>query len=220
MDQRRVLSRAIGQLAGERAIVCGNSMGGGLTMLQAAVEPNSVEGLVLTGSVFPAILRSLPNPLVVAAFGTYRVPLLGEAALEARFRRMSPEQMVRLGFAMCATRPGDIPPEVVLAHVEALRERTEDPEATRAFVEASRSMMRLGRRPEVAARALDGVRCPVLVLHGRRDRLVPARWAEEALAGHPSWTGHIFPDLGHIPQLEAPDRWLAEVADWHEETYT
>ncbi len=219
MDQRRVLSRAIAQLGNGRVILCGNSLGGGLAILHAAVEPDSVAGLVLTGSVFPAVVRRPPNPLVMAAFGTYQVPGLGEAAIRARLRRMSPEQMVRLGFALCAARPEEIPAEVGLAHVEILRERATDPEATKAFIEASRSMMRLGRRPAVAARALAGVRCPVLVLHGRRDRLVPAAWAEAALAAHPEWRGRIFPDLGHIPQLEAPGRWLAETADWYAETY-
>ncbi len=219
MDQRRVLSRFISEKASGQTIVCGNSMGGGLALLQAAVEPASVAGLVLTGSIFPAVKRRPPNPLVVAAFGTYQVPVLGEMALEARIRRMDPEQMVRLGFAMCAARPEEIPREVYAAHAEGLRERAKDPEAARAFVEASRSMMRLGRRPQIAARALDGVRCPVLVLHGRRDRLVPVSWAEAAVAGHPSWRARFFPDLGHIPQLEAPGRWLTEVADWYSEVF-
>jgi pimeloyl-ACP methyl ester carboxylesterase len=140
-------------------------------------------------------------------------------AMQTRIRKMNPERMVRLGFAMCAARPDKIPAEVYMAHVEVLRRRAEDPEGARAFLDASRSIMRLGRRPEIAARAIDGVKCPVLVLHGRRDRLVPAAWAEEAVSEHPSWSAHFFPDLGHIPQLEAPGRWLAELADWFAETY-
>ena len=55
------------------------------------------------------------------------------------------------------------------------------------------------------------------MLHGRRDRFVPAAFAEAVLAAHPTWRGRIFPDLGHAPQLEAPGRWLAEVADWYAE---
>jgi pimeloyl-ACP methyl ester carboxylesterase len=60
--------------------------------------------------------------------------------------------------------------------------------------------------------------CPVLLLHGRRDRLVPVAFAEAELARHPGWRGRFFPDLGHIPQMEAPGRWLAEVADWFSDT--
>ena len=61
------------------------------------------------------------------------------------------------------------------------------------------------------------MRCPVLLLHGRRDRLVPASYAEAVLERYPAWRGRIFPDLGHVVQLEAPGRWLSEVADWFAE---
>ncbi len=61
--------------------------------------------------------------------------------------------------------------------------------------------------------------CPVLVLHGRRDRFVPAAFAEAELARHPGWRGRFFDDLGHIPQMEAPGRWLSEVADWSSSTF-
>jgi pimeloyl-ACP methyl ester carboxylesterase len=76
-------------------------------------------------------------------------------------------------------------------------------------------MLRLGRMRDVAARTFDRVRSPVLVLHGRRDRLVPVTFAEGALDAHPEWRGRIFPDLGHVPQIEAPGRWLSEVSDWY-----
>ena len=75
-------------------------------------------------------------------------------------------------------------------------------------------MLRLGRLPERAAAAIDAVHCPVLVLHGRTDRLVPAALPRTCSRSHPDWSGRIFPDLGHVPQIEAPGRWLAEVADW------
>jgi pimeloyl-ACP methyl ester carboxylesterase len=75
-------------------------------------------------------------------------------------------------------------------------------------------MLRLGAVPGRGAAALDAVACPVLVLHGRRDRLVPVAYAEAVLRAHPTWSGRIFPDLGHVPQMEAPDRWLAAVEDW------
>jgi pimeloyl-ACP methyl ester carboxylesterase len=98
--------------------------------------------------------------------------------------------------------------------VDLTRERKDNPDVAEAFLQAARSMMRLGRRPSVSRRALENVRCPVLLLHGRRDRLVPAAFAEAELTRHPDWRGRFFPDLGHIPQMEAPGRWLSEVADW------
>ncbi len=217
MDSRRTLSRFIAELGGGQVVLCGNSLGGGISVLQAAVEPGSVSGLVLSCSIYPWAGHGVPHPLVLAVFGGYRVPRLGERIVEARMRTMSPERTVRLGFAFTAADPDRIPREVVLLHEELVARRRTDPDAVPAFLDAARSMLRLGRRPAIARRAFDAIDAPVLVLHGRRDRLVPAAFAEAELRRHPAWRGRIFPDLGHVPMLEAPGRWLSEVADWHSE---
>jgi pimeloyl-ACP methyl ester carboxylesterase len=217
MSLRRTLSRFVSEKATGRVIVCGNSMGGAIGMLQAAIEPDAQAGLVLTCSTFPWVRGGWPHPLVMAMFSMYRTPGVGEQLVTTRLRRMDPEQLVRIGFRFAAADPRSIPEDVVRLHVEMARERQGDPEVVAAFLDAARSLLRLGARPDVAHRAMDAIRCSVLVLHGRRDRLVPAGFAEAALRRYPQWRGRIFPDLGHVPMLEAPGRWLAEVADWHAE---
>ena len=189
-------------------------MGGAVAMLAAAVEPEAVGGLMLTCSVFPWARGGAPHPVILTAFAAYRSPVAGEwlvrppvrgrrrgarGAAEHADGRRGPQH--RAGRADRPDGGGD-------------RGRREDPDAGPAFLDAARSMLRLGRRPAVAARAMDDVRCPVLVLHGGRDRLVPVAFAEAALRAHPAWRGRIFRDLGHVPQIEAPGRWLAAVADW------
>lgn len=217
MDERRILSRFVAEQAGGRVVLVGNSMGGVIGILHAAVEPETLAGLVLTNSPFPWTRGALPHPAVLAGFAAYDAPGLGPLVLEARIRRLDPERAVRLGLRFVAADPRSIPDEVVRLTVEQVRARGLDPDAPAAFHDAWRSLRRLGRRSDVARRAMDGVRCPVFVLHGRRDRLVPAAYAEAALREHPTWRGRIFPDLGHVPQMEAPGRWLAEVADWYDE---
>lgn len=217
MDERRVLSRFIEEHASGRVVIVGNSMGAVIGMLHAAVEPASPAGLVLTDSPFPWVRGAFPHPAVIVGFAAYDAPGLGPLVLEARLRRLDAGRAVRLGFRFVAADPSSIPEEIVRLTVEQVRERGLDPDAPAAFQDAWRSLRRLGRRPDVAKRAMDGVRCPVLVLHGRRDRLVPAAYAEAALRAYPAWRGRIFPDLGHVPQMEAPGRWLVEVADWHSE---
>jgi pimeloyl-ACP methyl ester carboxylesterase len=219
MDQRRSISDLIRWVDAPRVILCGNSMGGAISILQAAVEPATVSGIVLTNSVFPWRLRAVPHPLVIASFGVYATPRLGEGVVAWRVRDMDPEQMVRLSLRVLAADARSIPDDVLRLLVDLTRERQNDPDVTRSFIDGARSMLRLGRRPQVSRRALDNVTCPVLVLHGRRDRLVPVAFAEAELARHPGWRGRFFRDLGHIPQMEAPGRWLAEVADWFADTF-
>jgi pimeloyl-ACP methyl ester carboxylesterase len=134
-----------------------------------------------------------------------------------RFGPVDPKVAVRASLAMIAADARSVPPEMVRLMGDQVRARTRDPDAGPAFLEAARSMLRLGAMPGRAAATLDAVRCPVLVLHGRRDRLVPVAYAEAVLRSHPEWSGRIFPDLGHVPQMEAPDSWLAAVTGWSAE---
>ena len=217
MDERRIVSRFISELATGSVVLSGHSMGGVIAILQAAVEPASTAGLVLTSSALPWSRGGLPHPAVMGAFALYDTPGVGDRFARIRMSRMDPEQVVRFGYRMVATDPSSIPDEIVRMSVDLVRERQRDPDAPDAFLDAARSMLRLGKRPDVSARALDAIACPVLVLHGRRDRFVPAAFAEAVLAAHPSWRGRIFPGIGHAPQMEAPGRWLAEVADWYAE---
>jgi pimeloyl-ACP methyl ester carboxylesterase len=189
-------------------------MGGGISMLEAALEPDSVEGLVLSNSVFPWVRGATPAPIVMLGFGMYQLPRIGEWASRQRLSALEADRAVRMGLRIVAADPGTIDPELVRAHIEQLARLQGDPDAGAAFLEAARSLLALGRRPEAARWILDAIRCPVLVIHGREDRLVPLRYAEAALAGHPGWEMRLLPKVGHIPQMEAPERWLGAVGNW------
>ncbi len=214
---RELLSAFLEKLVGGSAVLIGNSMGGAISMLQAALEPASVEALVLSSSVFPWAKGARPAAIVMVGFALYRTPGVGRWLATRRFRHMDPEQAVRIGFRIITADPRAIPTDVVLAHAELLRQRQRDLEAEEAFLQATRSLLSLGRRPEVSRRILDGIASPVLVIHGRRDRLVPIEFAEAAVEERPKWRLREFPDLGHVPQLEAPVRWLAAVTGWLDE---
>lgn len=217
MSHRRTLSRFIDATATGRVVACGHSMGAAVALLQAAVEPESLAGLCLTSPVVPPARLALPHPAVVALFSAYRTRGIGERVAALRFRASETEAVVRAGFRFLAADPLSIPADVIEATIDVERRRRSDPEAQVAYLETVRSIIRFLRRPDVAERALSNVRCPTLVIHGRRDRYLPAAWTEAALARRRGWRGRIFPDLGHLPMLEAPGRWLSEVADWHAE---
>jgi pimeloyl-ACP methyl ester carboxylesterase len=214
-DNRRLLARFVGEVAGGGPVVlCGNSMGGGVSMLQAALAPETVEALVLSNSVFPWVRGAYPAPIVMAGFGLYQLPRIGEWVSHQRLNRLEAERAVELGLRIIAADPARIDPDLVRAHVEQLLRHQTDDDAGPAFLEAARSLLALGRHPAAARWILDSLRCPVLVIHGREDRLVPLRYAEAALADHADWEMRLIPKVGHVPQMEAPERWLAATEAW------
>jgi pimeloyl-ACP methyl ester carboxylesterase len=214
LDHRLAISRLLEEHTTGDAILVGNSLGGTLALLQAAFEPESVRALVLTDPALPWAWGALPSPIVMAGFGLYLVPAVGEWAVRRRLSASLAERMVAFGLRLCAADASSIDAEVVRAHVDSVRARQTDPDAADAFVSSARSLMDLGMHPATCRRLLDAVRCPALLLHGGRDRFVPLRFAARAAELHPGLELRVFRDLGHIPQLEAPERWLAAVEGW------
>ena len=50
------------------------------------------------------------------------------------------------------------------------------------------------------------MQCPVLLVWGDRDRMVPHRGSRHVIDSLPDTTYELFPDCGHCPQVEEPDR--------------
>lgn len=213
-DLRATVSRFVDEVAGAPVVLVGNSMGGGISMLEAALEPAAVEALVLSNSVFPWTRGSLPAPVVMLGFSLYRLPRVGEWFARQRITRVEAERAVEVGFRIITHDPSSIPEDLVRLHVEQLVRHQQNPDAGPAFLEAARSLMALGRHREVVRWIVNSVKCPVLVIHGRSDRLVPVGFAESAARMRPDWDLRLLPKVGHVPQMEAPERWLGLVEGW------
>ena len=67
-------------------------MGGGIAVMQAAVEPASVEGLILSSSVYPWARGGMPSPVIMGGFALYRSPI-GEWAVKQRLNAGNAEQI-------------------------------------------------------------------------------------------------------------------------------
>jgi pimeloyl-ACP methyl ester carboxylesterase len=213
-DLRATVSGFIDEVARGPVVLVGNSMGGGIAMLEAALEPKVVQALVLSNSVFPWKRGAFPAPIVMLGFALYEMPWVGEWASRQRLTRLEADRAVRLGMRIIAADPASISEDLVRLHVEQLVRLQDEADAGPAFLEAARSLLALGRRREVVRWIVSAVSCPVLVIHGREDRLVPLGFAIGALEMRPEWEMSLIPKVGHVPQMEAPERWLAAVEDW------
>jgi pimeloyl-ACP methyl ester carboxylesterase len=197
-------------------VLIGNSMGGMVALIQAAHAPESVRSLVLVDAAFPRTrtVQGQFDARVASLFALYSTTRAGEWFAKVRSRRLGPEGLVRETLRVAAADPASIDPLLVQAMVEQTRRRQEFDYATSAFLAAARSIFRAQVAPGRYRALVRSVSCPALVIHGARDRLVPVATAEEAAAEHPNWKLVVFDDLGHIPQMEAPERWLTEVERW------
>jgi pimeloyl-ACP methyl ester carboxylesterase len=213
---RRLLHRFLEATGAAPAILIGNSMGGAISAIEAADEPEAVAGLVLVDAALPRALNTATDPTVAAVFATYLVPGVGERFMRTRQKSLGAEGLVAETMKLCCVDPSRVDPVVIAAHVAMGRERIEMPWANKAFLEAARSLLRRLARRERFLATLHRISCPTLIMQGEKDRLVPVAAARAVAATRPDWTLQVFDDIGHVPQLEDPALWLASLGVWLE----
>jgi len=212
--QRALLHRLIRQTCNEPTLLIGNSMGGLIALAEAAVHPELVAGLVLVDAVLPGPWRQDRPGVVVLSFASYLLSPLGRGMLRRVRDRASVDDLVEGALRLCTERFERIPAEVVQAHVRLERRRGRLPDNDGAYVEAARSIVLALAHPGMLRRIIDQVRVPTLIVHGAADRLVRVDAALDAQRERPDWDLQVLDDVGHIPMLEVPDRFLEIVESW------
>ncbi len=212
---RASLHRFLDAVIGGPAILVGNSMGGLISMMQAAAEPSRVAGLVLVAPAQPHTWSTRIDPVVWGAFVLYSLPGVAEWYLRRRQARLGAEGIVREVMRLLCVDPERVPPPVRAAHVASIAERIAGmPWANRTFLEAARSLVAVLRRRGDFLRMVAGVAAPTLVIQGDRDRLVPLAASRELARRRPDWTLDVIPDVGHVPMLEAAGPFVASLTRW------
>jgi len=218
-SNRRLLAGFLAAVAGDvPVILVGNSMGGMISVLQAAADPGSVAGLVLLSPALPIPWLRQPDASILGMFVGMIVPRLGPAVLAHRRKIYTAEELVTQTLTRTTVDPSRIPPDAFAAMVALSKERSARPDgdaqADAALVTATRSVVgRLTWRRPLAA-AVAAVAAPTLLIHGRHDRLVPVAAARHAASRRPEWRVEVLDDCGHLPQFEATDRTFALIDGW------
>ncbi|HEY8087167.1 MAG TPA: alpha/beta fold hydrolase [Polyangiaceae bacterium] len=209
----KALARFMDAMSADPVHLVGNSMGGLLTILEGHARPTRVASALL---VCPA----LPPPRGAHVEAQWLQTLLvacapwGHVLLRRGAAKIGPEQMMRDMLALCCVDPSRVPADVVEAHIDLATERASTPWVEHAFAQATRSLMRhllFGRR---LRRALRQPRPRLHIVHGKSDRLVDPRASRAVVAANPRIELTELPDLGHTPQLEAPDVFLDVACRW------
>lgn len=194
-------------LGHDRATLVGHSLGGGIAMQFTYQFPEMVERLVLVssgglGSEVSLILRAAALPgadLFIAATAG-----LGQRAGSALGR----------GLAAVGMRPSADVAEVARGYASL-----SEPERRGAFLATLRSVVGTGgQRVAAGDRLYLADALPLLIVWGSRDPIIPVHHGEDA---HEALSGsrlEVFDGVGHLPQLEAPGRFIAVLERFLAET--
>ena len=204
-----LIRRFITEVVGGPVVLVGNSMGG---LIASRVGGSSVSRLVLIDPALPLVSRSRPDVAAVMILGRLALPILGRSVLAFSRRGRTARQQVLETYTRCCFDPSRVPDTLVTAVAELLDHRAARPGADDAFLASARTLLAINRRAAWAA--LRDLPVPVLLIHGEQDRLVSVGSAREAARRNPQWTVEIMDEVGHLPQIEVPDRVAAVVREW------
>ncbi|HTT31305.1 MAG TPA: alpha/beta fold hydrolase [Solirubrobacteraceae bacterium] len=194
-------------LGHDRATLVGHSLGGGIAMQLAYQFPELAERLVLvsSGGLGPEVsvaLRAVALPgselwiAITARAAGWIGPAVGRGLAAARFR------------------PSPATAEVARGYVSL-----SDSVRRSAFLATLRSVINVsGQRIDASDRLYLTAGIPTLILWGADDPVIPASHGERAHAAIVGSRLEIFDGVGHIPQLEAPERFVAELERFLKET--
>lgn len=183
--------------------VVGHSAGGAVALRLALANPARVRTLALVDS---AGLGRDVNPLL--ALDT--LPFLGELAI--LLSRVPGGNLGRTGMsaAMLFAQPWRVPAEF-FTEQHALGRRPGQLEASTAM---ARALFDATGQREVLLGQLHTVTMPTLVVWGGCDYVLPAYQAHAAVKRLPRGRLSLFPDCGHLPHVECPDRFATALRDW------
>jgi pimeloyl-ACP methyl ester carboxylesterase len=194
-------------LGHERATLVGHSLGGGIAMQFSYQFPELVERLVLVSSgglgpeVSPVLrAASLPGAdafiTATAGVGQRVGPVLGRA------------------LGAIGLRPNADVAEVLRGYGSLT-----DPDRRAAFLGTVRAVIDTrGQRVAATDRLYLAEAVPTLIVWGACDPIIPARHGEDAHEHIPGSRLEIFEDVGHLPQVEAPLRFVLALEAFLAET--
>ena len=214
-SNRGLLDRFLRETVREKATLVGNSMGGLISILEAAASPDLVQQLILVDPAQPRPRGVALDPAVAMRMTVSAIPLLGEWFMARRGGRLGAEGLVRETLGVCCVDLDRIPRHVFEALVELAGERlARMPWANDAFIEALRSILAFITFPSRFRETVARIEARALVVHGTCDRLVPVEASRELVRSRPDWKLVELEETGHVPQLERPDEFVAAVETW------
>ena len=218
----RVLSRVIHAVMlaqgspGVRWVLAGNSLGGLLALELACRFPEQVAAVNLAALALPLDWgRQKQSKFGVWQYVPLAVPWQGRRIVERYVTTRGLPGVVDDPIKLLFRDPTRLDAELRQRLIAVSEYRlTWAAEAARAYEQITRSLGLQLIWPGLAARWIRGAACPVQSISGSHDPLFPdAAWRELERV-RPDWSYVSLPDIGHVPQLEAPAQFAEHLLAW------
>jgi pimeloyl-ACP methyl ester carboxylesterase len=185
-------------LALPKFAVAGNSMGGGVAWQLAVRHPERINALILVDAAgFP---NEKPPAKIPLAFKILRYPI-GRIIL----RNIDNRPLIEQGLKTDVYDQAVITP----AFVDRWAEFQRAP-GHRAILMS----INLGAQARATPALLGTIKVATLILHGENDLLIEPASAHKFAAAIPGAKLLLYPQVGHLPQVEIPARSAADVAEF------
>jgi len=181
----------------------GHSAGGALALRLALADPQRIRSLTLVSS---AGLGREVHPLL--ALDT--LPVIGELAIMISRLPGGDWGRTLMSTAMLFARPWRAPAEFITEQ-HALGRRPGQLEASTA---TARALFGPTGQRQTLLEHLPTLTTPTLLIWGGCDYVLPAHQARTAVNRLPDGRLSMFPNCGHLPHVEQPDRFTAVLGDW------
>jgi pimeloyl-ACP methyl ester carboxylesterase len=185
----------------DRAILIGHSMGGGVALRMAALNPSRVSKLALVASA--TLGRDAPF-----LFRLFTLPGIGE--LMTKPSKNGIEQQTKAMLKNSAA--------ISQQRKDQMLEYAQRPGAQKAFLSTMRLMTDFsGQRQAIVSRSheiLKSLDVPVLIVQGRDDLVIKPRHSEQAAKVAKNGKVIMLEDCGHAPQEEKPEAFNTILQDF------
>jgi pimeloyl-ACP methyl ester carboxylesterase len=199
-----------------RWIIAGNSLGGLLALEVARQLPAEVRAVNLAASALPLLWGRTPRELrALLQFLPGIVPQLGRRLIQRYVTRTGLPGVVDDPVRALFANPASLRAELRERLLVVSRERMSwARDAARAYEQVITSLTAELTWRRRAVSALSEVRCPVQVVYGTLDPLYPEAAWRRLQALRPDWDYVPMREIGHVPQLEAPEEYAEHLLGW------
>lgn len=174
-------------------VVGGNSMGGGVAWRDAVDHPDHVRALILVDSVGAPMPESRGGgPLIFK--------LLANPITRFLIRDIDNTALARDGLYKAYYDRRLVTEALVRRYVDLSR------------APGHRQILLSGRPGPIDPGIFRRIKAPTLVLHGEKDALIPVAAGRSLANAIPGAVLITYPDTGHVPMEQIPDRSAADAA--------